>query len=269
MHPPFPPPFVHGTPGGMFSPPFGPPPGHEDDDMMDDDAEFQDIDMYGLHSHEDTRAELEAAKEFYKAMKDRYRRERDARRRMRGGHGRNMSMDSAVPPTSADVSRDTTREVNGPPQTDSQPTAGPSQAANTAAAQSRYATVSGNNSQRVSSARGGFPALELFSVPRRANTYHGRAQGRGQAGPSAPAGIPEGVRIMQERIERRVTEMGFSDPSVARRVTEQLGKRRPTGDGWDEDDIVTSVIEELVSIPISSGPGEKIDGSRELPNPWK
>ncbi|KZT30808.1 hypothetical protein NEOLEDRAFT_1083220 [Neolentinus lepideus HHB14362 ss-1] len=245
--PPFPP-----YMSGLFSPPAGPPPGRDDLGMDDYAGEFEDTDMYGLHSHEETRAELEAAREFYKSMKERYRRERDARRRMRGGRG--MSMDSGIPGAFADMSRDIPQETAVPRPADAQTTANPASTAEAQPVADPSAEIQ-NDPHRVSYSRGGFPALEISSVPRRSHTYHGRVGGgRGGHMRSTSVDRREGMRNIQERVERRVSEMGFMDPSLASRVAEQVQQRQPD-ENLDEDDIVFSVVDELVGLPTSPGLG--------------
>lgn len=48
--------------------------------------------------------------------------------------------------------------------------------------------------------------------------------------------------------------MGFMDPSLASRVAEQV-QQRQLDENLDEDDIVFSVVDELVGLPTASSPG--------------
>ncbi|KAI6120619.1 hypothetical protein EDD16DRAFT_1459243, partial [Pisolithus croceorrhizus] len=97
----------------------------------------------------------------------------------------------------------------------------------------------GANVHIVSNARGPYPQLEMFEVPRRSLTvghtgrHHIQFETREQA---------------LNRIMRKLSDMGFtmgSHPNLRQKVTEQLIVHPPTSRDV-EDDIVTNVIEELI-----------------------
>ncbi|KAG1757175.1 hypothetical protein EDB19DRAFT_1623607 [Suillus lakei] len=87
----------------------------------------------------------------------------------------------------------------------------------------------------VSNARGVYPQLEMFSVPRRSHTI----------GHTARRGLEDRSR---QRIMRKLSEMGFTEgtyPKLNAKVLEQMVAHPPTTKDI-EDDIVTNLIEELI-----------------------
>jgi len=108
----------------------------------------------------------------------------------------------------------------------------------------------------VSNARGPYPQLEMFSVPKR----------------SHPTGhMPRGhVHENKEtrpfnRIMRKLSDMGFTEgayPSLNGKVMDELLSHPPVSKDT-EDDIVTNLIEELVS-----GGGANAGGSAGIPGAW-
>lgn len=162
---PPPPPFGRGRERGTFPWDFETPRRAQDTSM-----EAGDMSMWGAtpgdldRQANTSRDRLEAAKEAYKAEKDRYRKERDDRRKER------------------DMMRTSSGETENQPHHKSGLTRGTTVSA----------TPGHPVSQLVSAARGPFPQLEMFSVPRRHNTMHGTGHNRsretqqssGNAGPS-------------------------------------------------------------------------------------
>ncbi|KAG2118017.1 uncharacterized protein F5147DRAFT_566766 [Suillus discolor] len=106
----------------------------------------------------------------------------------------------------------------------------------------------------VSNARGLYPQLEMFSVPRRSHTI----------GHTARRGLEDRSR---QRIMKKLSEMGFTEgtyPKLNAKVSEQMVAHPPTTKDI-EDDIVTNLIEEL--IPSSFAP--RASSSREpIPGAW-
>lgn len=120
--------------------------------------------------------------------------------------------------------------------------------------------------QVISNARGPYPQIEMVSVPRRHNTYSGPSTRRNFSG-------PEGVEVRSmQRVTRRLADMGFTEnayPSLPSKIKTQI----PTGgiiNKDSEDDIVTTLLEELLSMspmpPATSGSGLKRD--RDIPGAW-
>ncbi|KAI6153896.1 hypothetical protein BKA82DRAFT_3969553 [Pisolithus tinctorius] len=91
----------------------------------------------------------------------------------------------------------------------------------------------------VSNARGPYPQLEMFEVPRRSLTV----------GHTGRQHIPVEIREqVLSRIMRKLSDMGFtagSHPNLHQKVTDQLIAHPPTSRDV-EDDIVTNLIEELI-----------------------
>ncbi|KAG1864732.1 hypothetical protein DFJ58DRAFT_655625 [Suillus subalutaceus] len=106
----------------------------------------------------------------------------------------------------------------------------------------------------VSNARGVYPQLEMFSVPRRSHTI----------GHTAHRGLEDRSR---QRIMKKLSEMGFTEgtyPKLNTKVLEQMVAHPPTTKDI-EDDIVTNLIEEL--IPSAFTP--QASSSREpIPGAW-
>jgi Wiskott-Aldrich syndrome protein len=111
-------------------------------------------------------------------------------------------------------------------------------------------------SHMVSNARGPYPELEMISVP--------RSQLRSMStGADAEAAA---VR----RITRRLTDMGFAEaahPNIPVKIKELIASFKPvTKDG--EDDIVTTLLEELLAKSPKPTPGPSGSGARDLPGAW-
>ncbi|KAK7694993.1 hypothetical protein QCA50_002181 [Cerrena zonata] len=237
-------------------------------DIMDITGDVGDMSLFGgaanltrsasvEQEHAMTRARLEAAKEAYKREKDRYKKERDDLRKER--EKRSISMEEKIPnPEPAPELR----------ATSSVPVAGPS--GSRSRSRSRPRTPP-SVSQIVSNARGPYPQLEMFSVPRRSNTIQGTGRERSihrqnpLAGPSqiySPF-TPTPAARTSENVKRRLADMGFTrdvypniPDKVAKRVSqsvvsqsfmsqkdvEEISKDK-------EDTIVSDVLEELLQEP--------------------
>jgi Wiskott-Aldrich syndrome protein len=113
----------------------------------------------------------------------------------------------------------------------------------------------------VSNARGPYPQLEMFSVPRRNHTTGHIHRGHGH-------GIHENKENRAlNRIMRKLSDMGFTEgtcPNLSGKVMDQLLTHPPiTKDA--EEDIVTNMIEELIP---SGSSVPRANGSRDLPGAW-
>ncbi|KIJ66272.1 hypothetical protein HYDPIDRAFT_109265 [Hydnomerulius pinastri MD-312] len=111
----------------------------------------------------------------------------------------------------------------------------------------------------VSNARGPYPQLEMFSVPRRSHTtgHMHRGHGHHESRDNRPL----------YRIMRKLSDMGFTEgayPNLSGKVMDQLLAHPPTTKDA-EDDIVTNMIEEL--IPSTSGL-PRASGSGGIPGAW-
>lgn len=216
-------------------------------------------------TQEELRADVERAKADYKMRKERYRQAKAIKKmaeRREQGQDSSGSIDVSRQPIIPEptVSGADTSASQGPPAATPVPeqvSVPPSPAPAAAPAPSQPATPAAPQVHIVSNARGVYPQLEMFSVPRRSHTI-GHTQRRG-------LGHHED-RSMQ-RIMRKLSEMGFTEgtyPKLNVKVTEQMLANPPaTRDA--EDDIVTNLIEEL--IPSSSAP--RASGSRDpIPGAW-
>ncbi|KAI0080353.1 hypothetical protein K474DRAFT_1658076 [Panus rudis PR-1116 ss-1] len=207
--------------------------------------------------HKVTRERLEAAKEAYKREKERYRLEREAMRKERekkmgfiAGTGTNT--DANQPPSMNAVNRS--------------PAAGPSNFVSGARAEPESVT------QVVSNARGPYPRLEMYSVPRRHNTVSGYTRERvsprvdTQTSPAIYSPYtPTPVAKSAQSIKKRLADMGFTtttypnlNDKVAKRISLNVVEQTFTGmkpedaeefNKEKEDTIVSEVVEELLSEP--------------------
>ncbi|VDB86574.1 unnamed protein product [Peniophora sp. CBMAI 1063] len=174
----------------------------------------------------DIKASLEAAKENYKREKARYRAEREARRRRReqGGetHGSNDDPQTPVaPPREMHVAIDDTRPTTPPRQI-------------------------------ISNARGGFPQLEMISLPspkspkspRRARAVSGSAAAR-----PVPRSDSQPINQAMRNIVEKLDTMGFNDtthPSLSSRIDARLPLDAEISKD-KENDVVNSVVDDLLS----------------------
>ncbi|CAL1695145.1 unnamed protein product [Somion occarium] len=259
----------------------------------DDDDEFDEPDLT-LHTgaplsrsasldqeHQVTRERLEAAKEAYKREKERYRKQREELKKEREKRGLESEglqpNDQATP-----VAKATSSGPQGAGPSGSTPKAPPPPPV----------------TQLVSNARGPYPQLEMFSVPRRHNTIQGVARERPiprqdpQIGPShiySPF-TPTPAARTSENVKRRLADMGFTTniypnigDKVAKRVSQSIASQSFTSpkDLQDvpkekEDSIVSEVLEELLQEPPPplpekdrpSGSGEKPGDNESVPGAW-
>ncbi|KAG2062277.1 hypothetical protein BDR06DRAFT_869106 [Suillus hirtellus] len=195
-------------------------------------------------TQEELRADVERAKADYKMRKERYRQAKASRKsaeqREQGQESSGSGADTSVsqaPPAATPVHE----QMSVPPST---AVPAPSQPATPATPQVHI----------VSNARGLYPQLEMFSVPRRSHTI----------GHTARRGLEDRSR---QRIMKKLSEMGFTEgtyPKLNAKVSEQMVAHPPTTKDV-EDDIVTNLIEEL--IPSSFAP--RASSSREpIPGAW-
>ncbi|RPD55926.1 hypothetical protein L227DRAFT_579397 [Lentinus tigrinus ALCF2SS1-6] len=220
-----------------------------------DDAE---VTMYGVTSTESPDAakrSLQAAKEAYIAEKEKYRRLRQERKK----HRMNVSTDSEMkdsPITPRDAQEPAVRPV-GEPST-APPQDNPVQEAPRVQ----------EEPQIVSNARGPFPQLELYSVPRRSHTVHGTGHGHRRdaswgtfgSGMSTHAGRAAAA----ESIVRRLSDMGFT-PTKYPVLTSKVESRVPRHGEVSkerEDSIVTEVVEELLQTSPAPEPQASGSGTR-------
>jgi len=110
--------------------------------------------------------------------------------------------------------------------------------------------------QLISHGRGQFPPLELFSIPRRQPSQNA-GRGRHQRQASASTSNTETSRA---RITRRLSDMGFNDPSIERRVGMHVPGDEIRGQAA-EDTIINNVVEELLS-QTSTAPNTSIRAER-------
>ncbi|KAL0951552.1 hypothetical protein HGRIS_008235 [Hohenbuehelia grisea] len=184
------------------------------------------------------RAQVEAAKLYYKAEKERYRKQREERRKEKDRTAAQKVTDAILEPAESS-------------KAPAPPAAPPSNAETT---------------QTVSNARGSFPQLEMYSVPRRNNTFSGTPSRR--AAPP-PAESPSGRDF--DRITRRLADMGFTEnayPTLPAKIKEAMPTQGPVTKDV-EDNIVTNMLEEMLAMspkpPAASGSGVR---NSEIPGAW-
>ncbi|THV07515.1 hypothetical protein K435DRAFT_772426, partial [Dendrothele bispora CBS 962.96] len=188
---------------------------------------------------QDLRAQVEAAKLLYKAEKERYRVDREARkaekeRRMMEVLGRGDGNPDASQAVSAPPPPHPPAVPTVPPRP---PAAPPSQSSRSGAAMT----------QIVSNARGGFPAMEMFNVPRRSNTLPARTS----LGNSRRVVSDDPAVRAINRITKKLADMGFTEaahPELPNKIKASVPSNGAIG-REKEDDIVTSLLEEMVSQP--------------------
>ncbi|OJA19578.1 putative protein 10 [Rhizopogon vesiculosus] len=218
-------------------------------------------------TQEELRADVERAKADYKMRKERYRQAKaikkmaEQREQTRQDTSGSINVSGLTEPTlsGAEAPASQAPPVEAPvPEHVLVP---PSPAPAGGPPVSRPATPIEPQVHIVSNARGPYPQLEMFSVPRRSHTI-GHSQRRG-------LGLHEEreTRSMQ-RIMRKLSEMGFTEgtcPKLNVKVTEQILANPPiTKDA--EDDIVTNLIEELIP---SKPAHPRASSSREpIPGAW-
>lgn len=192
-------------------------------------------------SPQELRAQVEAAKLLYKAEKERYRQEREERKKERDRRLRLI----------ADAAAAEAHQVHQPKTSGSIPAPPPT--------------------QLVSNARGPYPQLEMFNVPRRHSTLpssFGRSYGhRAEAVNESPSARA------QARINKKLADMGFTEsahPELPSKIKAQLPENGATISKENEDDIVTNLLEELIvlspKVPHASGSG--LQDKDDIPGAW-
>ncbi|KAM5533965.1 hypothetical protein V8D89_012390 [Ganoderma adspersum] len=212
------------------------------------DDEDVEVTMYGaspLESPDAAKKKLQAAKEAYVTEKEKYRRAREERKKRR----MNVSTDSETkdvhdspidPPAAQEPVAAASPSVEAAPPVASQPP------------QAELAP------QIISNARGPFPQLELYSVPRRSHTIHGTGHRRdaswGTFGSMTGMGPTQGGRAAAvESIVHRLREMGFSAneyPVLKSKVDAHIPLNGEVSKEREES-IVTAIVNEL--LPASPG----------------
>lgn len=216
-------------------------------------------------TQEELRADVERAKADYKLRKERYRQakanrklveQREQVQESSGSHDVS-ALPTVFDMTEANVSGADTSVSQGPPvaiPVHEQVTVPPSPTPAAAPVPSQPATPAAPEVHIVSNARGLYPQLEMFSVPRRSHTI----------GHTARRGLEDRSR---QRIMKKLSEMGFTEgtyPKLNAKVLEQMVTHPPTTKDI-EDDIVTNLIEELIPSTFTPRAGS----SREpIPGAW-
>ncbi|KAF5368562.1 hypothetical protein D9758_002242 [Tetrapyrgos nigripes] len=253
-HPPPPPPrpFARGPPArsGSFNgfnwlSRMGPPPGHGSWAPAPAPPPAQPSSSRNRQTSQDLRAQVEAAKLLYKAEKERYRADREIRKAEK--NTRMMEMMGAM---SGDVTADTSMPPPPPPPAQAEAAPPPPAGVPTPAAVPEPSAPSrraSNMTQIVSNARGSFPAMEMFNVPRRSNTLptHTHIGGRRVVSNDDP-----GSRAIN-RITKKLADMGFTEaahPELPSKIKANVPRNGAIGKE-QEDDIVTNLLEEMVNAP--------------------
>ncbi|KAF7971397.1 hypothetical protein HWV62_21236 [Athelia sp. TMB] len=178
------------------------------------------------------RAKVEEAKQKYKMEKEAYRRARGERKysEMHGYGEKNAALQEA-------------REVVQDAKNIAKPVPPP------------------GITQIVSNARGPYPELEMVSVPgpHRAATHRRTASSQEQEAQS------------MRRITRRIADMGFTEmnfPLLPGRIRDLLTSNKPTTKEA-EDDVVTTLLEEMLAAPQPSTSAAAVRPNREnVPGAW-
>ncbi|KAI0328148.1 hypothetical protein GY45DRAFT_1326682 [Cubamyces sp. BRFM 1775] len=224
-----------------------------------------DVSLYGaspVESPEVAKKALHEAKERYLAEKERYRRLREERRKRK----MNVSTDRYVCMTRG-FSRRSMRadrrfsEMKDSPTSPQKAQDAPVRQAGEPSTPVRRNTVD-DQAQIISNARGPFPQLELYSVPRRSHTIHGTGTARDTSFATAPSS-PGPSRAI-EAITKRLNDMGFSTsgyPGLPAKIESRVPR---SGELTQEreDNIITEIVEELVQNspprqPVASGSGTR------------
>ncbi|KAI0639606.1 hypothetical protein C8Q77DRAFT_1082041 [Trametes polyzona] len=216
-------------------PPPPPPPPPAPPAPASGDAE---VTMYGaspVESPESAKKALQEAKERYLAEKERYRRIREERKKRRMNASTDSEMrevhDSPISPhpQAHDPQEPTVRPAGGPSTTPLQ----------------RRNTVD-DQAQIISNARGPFPQLQLFNIPRRSNTVHGTGHARNVSS-SSNAGPAANARAVNA-ITARLNDMGFTAskyPALASKVEARVPRSGEVSQAR-QDTIVGEIVDELV-----------------------
>ncbi|KAF8846051.1 hypothetical protein BDN67DRAFT_976895 [Paxillus ammoniavirescens] len=213
---------------------------------------------------EELRADVERAKADYKARKERYRQAKAIRKVAEQRH-RGQESSSASPNISRQTSDDPAPPGTGPinnvgtSSNDLFPSPVPEPTATELTTPVPPVPVTVPEFHIVSNARGPYPQLEMFSVPRRSHTLGNVHRGHGHHENKDNRAL--------NRIMRKLSDMGFTEgtyPNLSGKVMDQLLVHPPiTKDA--EDDIVTTMIEELIPTTGGVTPG---NSSRDIPGAW-
>lgn len=164
--------------------------------------------MYGaspVDSSESAKKSLQAAKDHYLAEKERYRRIREERkkRKMNVSTDRYVCMMRGFSRRSVRADRrfSEMRDVQDSPTTPNDVPEPPVRPAGETSPIQRRNTVD-DQAQIISNARGPFPQLQLYPVPRRSHTIHGAGHARDASfGSNAPPpAIPRAVSAITTRL---------------------------------------------------------------------
>ncbi|KAK7465412.1 hypothetical protein VKT23_005390 [Stygiomarasmius scandens] len=189
----------------------------------------------------DLRAQVEAAKLLYKAEKERYRADREARKAEKN---RKLMEATGAMTEGPNASQLAPAQPPQPPVVE--PT--PPVAAPPPAAPPSHSSRSGPGmTQIVSNARGGFPTMEMFNVPRRSNTLPGHMH----FGTSRRVVSDDPAARTIGRITKKLADMGFTEaahPELPNKIKASVPSSGAIG-REKEDDIVTNLLEEMVSPP--------------------
>ncbi|KAI9065937.1 hypothetical protein FKP32DRAFT_1602153 [Trametes sanguinea] len=168
----------------------------------------------------------------------------------RGRHGSGMSWGTFGPPCEMKDSPTTPQKG---PETPVRAPGEPS--TSTSAAPPRRNTVH-DDAQIISNARGPFPQLELYSVPRRSHTMHGTGHVRGPSGTTDASTNAASMARAIDTITKRLNDMGFTLTKYPGLPT-QIESRVPrTGEMSHEreDNIIAEIVEDLVQNTPSPSP---------------
>ncbi|KAE9398465.1 hypothetical protein BT96DRAFT_920801 [Gymnopus androsaceus JB14] len=282
--PPPPPNFAGGPPHHHFAagppppPPAGPHGGHGGRRQSFDrrrswvDPPTMDSERQQRQSSTELRNQVEAAKLLYKAEKERYRQNREERRKEKTR--RMLELMGLL-----SARRLSPMKLQRPHPAAPAPADPPSTNTNPAPQQAR--SMRAGPAHIVSNARGSFPQFEMIGVPspgagsgagpRRSHTLPGHVHGRGYGhghhghGGRRHTDSEDPATRAVNRINRKLADMGFSEtahPDLPSKIRASIPE-----DGVvtrdKEDDIVTSLLEELVIRTKSPAAGPVASGSRQ------
>jgi Wiskott-Aldrich syndrome protein len=225
-----------------------------------------DSDRQQRQTSTELRTQVEAAKLLYKAEKERYRQNREERRKEKTRRMLELMGDMSLERAQA-----ITNETGAiqPAPVDPTPNPEPRRRSMRAGPPNDIYGTSGRAAHIVSNARGSFPQFEMIGVdsstgPRRSHTLP--VHGRGHHGPHGRrhTDSDDPATRAVKRINRKLADMGFSEtahPDLASKIRANIPE-----DGImtrdKEDDIVTSLLEELV-IRTKSPAGPVASSSRK------
>jgi len=220
-----------------------------------------------VESSAELRSHVEAAKLLYKAEKERYRQNREERRKEKARRMLElmgeMSLERAQALNGEMAALQAAKAVLFAESANPAPLAGPSHAPapgltfRDSELRSRPAGATPGQSQIVSNARGSFPQFEMVGVtstaggpPRRSHTLPTRGHSlRGwHHGRRHTAEVEDPATRAVHRINRKLTDMGFSEAAHPD-LLDKIRAIVPLDGNLTrdkEDNIITSLLEELV-----------------------